>query len=70
MALATLGLMGKHQPLPLCRHYFLGCVFSMKAHAAAEVSDEAFSKCAERWPHDTPDTKEAYYIRDIFDSKS
>ena len=43
---------------------------SMKDHAAAEVSDEDFARRAERWPHDTPDTKEAYYIRDIFDSES
>lgn len=40
----------------------------MKGHAAQEVSDEAFAKRAERWPHDTPDTKEAYFIRDIFDN--
>ncbi|GJE90854.1 asparagine synthetase B [Phanerochaete sordida] len=39
----------------------------MKDHAAQEVSDEAFAKRAERWPHDTPDTKEAYYIREVFD---
>jgi asparagine synthase (glutamine-hydrolysing) len=40
----------------------------MKDHAAAIVSHEAFTKRAERWPESTPDTKEAYYIRDIFDS--
>lgn len=39
----------------------------MKDHAAAVVSDEAFAKRAERWPRDTPDTKEAYFIREIFD---
>ncbi|KAK7043595.1 asparagine synthetase [Paramarasmius palmivorus] len=39
----------------------------MKDHAAAVVSDEQFEKRAERWPEDTPDTKEAYYIREIFD---
>ncbi|KAG6376434.1 hypothetical protein JVT61DRAFT_2422 [Boletus reticuloceps] len=38
----------------------------MKDHAAAVVSDEAFAQRAERWPVDTPDTKEAYYIREIF----
>ena len=42
----------------------------MKDHAATEVSDEAFAQRAGRWPEDTPDTKEAYYIRDIFDSTS
>lgn len=40
---------------------------SMKDHSAAVVSDEAFAARAERWPRDTPDTKEAYYIRDIFE---
>ncbi|KAH7889296.1 asparagine synthase-domain-containing protein [Phlebopus sp. FC_14] len=39
----------------------------MKDHAAAIVSDEAFAKRAERWPIDTPDTKEAYFIREIFE---
>ncbi|KAG6333123.1 hypothetical protein ID866_5963 [Astraeus odoratus] len=40
----------------------------MKDHAAAIVSDEAFAKRGERWPVDTPDTKEAYWIREIFES--
>jgi asparagine synthase (glutamine-hydrolysing) len=31
------------------------------------VSDEDFARRSERWPEETPDTKEAYYIRDIFD---
>ncbi|KAI0763736.1 asparagine synthase-domain-containing protein [Irpex lacteus] len=39
----------------------------MKDHSAAVVSDEAFAARAERWPRDTPDTKEAYYIREIFE---
>ncbi|KAH8107028.1 glutamine-hydrolyzing asparagine synthase [Cristinia sonorae] len=39
----------------------------MKDQAASSVSDEDFAKRTERWPEDTPDTKEAYYIRDIFD---
>ncbi|TFY70395.1 hypothetical protein EVG20_g2610 [Dentipellis fragilis] len=39
----------------------------MKDHAETTVSDEQFAKRHERWPTDTPDTKEAYYIRDIFD---
>jgi asparagine synthase (glutamine-hydrolysing) len=38
----------------------------MKETAASLVSDEAFAKRAERWSLDTPDTKEAYYIREIF----
>ena len=41
----------------------------MKDHAASVVSDEAFAERAQRWPEDTPDTKEAYLIREIFDSK-
>ncbi len=43
---------------------------SIKDHAASVVSDEAFEKRAERWSEDTPDTKEAYFIRDVFDSAS
>lgn len=39
----------------------------MKDHAAAVVSDEAFAQRAERWRIDTPDTKEAYFIREIFE---
>ncbi|CCM02343.1 uncharacterized protein FIBRA_04437 [Fibroporia radiculosa] len=39
----------------------------MKDHAEAVVSDEAFELRAERWPVSTPDTKEAYFIREIFD---
>lgn len=42
----------------------------MKDHAASVVSDEAFAKRAERWPDNTPDTKEGYFIRDVFDSAS
>ena len=41
----------------------------MKDHAASEVSDEDYAKRAERWSFDVPDTKEAYYIRDLFDSQ-
>lgn len=39
----------------------------IKDTASSLVSDAAFAKRAERWPLDTPDTKEAYYIREIFD---
>jgi len=41
----------------------------MKEHAATVVSDDAFARRAERWPEETPDTKEAFFIRDIFDSQ-
>ncbi|PPQ70959.1 hypothetical protein CVT24_009959 [Panaeolus cyanescens] len=39
----------------------------MKEHAAQAVSDEAFAARHSRWTSDVPDTKEAYFIRDIFD---
>lgn len=40
---------------------------SMKDQAEHAVSDAAFAKASERWPQDVPTTKEAYFIRDIFD---
>jgi hypothetical protein len=40
---------------------------SIKDHAAAAVSDEAFAQREDRWPLDTPDTKEGYFIREIFE---
>jgi asparagine synthase (glutamine-hydrolysing) len=39
----------------------------MKDHAAAAVSDEEFAKREEKYPVATPDTKEAYWIREIFE---
>lgn len=42
----------------------------MKDHATDLVSDSAFAKRHERWPEETPDTKEAYFIREIFDRES
>ncbi|KAI5122061.1 hypothetical protein M0805_006045 [Coniferiporia weirii] len=39
----------------------------IKAHAESTISDADFAQRAERWPADTPDTKEGYYVRDIFD---
>lgn len=42
---------------------------SMKDTASTLVSDEGFAKRGERWSFDVPDTKEAYYIRDIFDGE-
>ena len=41
----------------------------MKGHADRAITDERFAKRSERWPDNTPDTKEAYYIRDVFDSE-
>jgi len=39
----------------------------LKAHSEAAVSDADFAKRAERWPVDTPDTKEGYHIREVFE---
>ncbi|KAK8861696.1 asparagine synthase (glutamine-hydrolyzing) [Kwoniella newhampshirensis] len=39
----------------------------MKDHAAAAISDEKFADRANRWSLDTPDTKEAYWIRELFE---
>lgn len=39
----------------------------IKDHAEKSVSDEQMSNAAVRYPHDTPTTKEAYFIRDIFE---
>lgn len=39
----------------------------MKDEAARVVSDEKMAKAAERFPEATPDTKEAYWIREIFE---
>ena len=41
----------------------------MKEHAAEIITDEQFENRAEKWPKDTPDTKEAYYIRQIFEGR-
>lgn len=40
----------------------------MKDHAARVVSDEKFAEREKRYPIDTPDTKEAYMIRELFES--
>ncbi len=44
-----------------------GWIDSLKAHAAVQVSDAEMRQAAVRFPHNTPDTKEAYYYRAIFD---
>jgi asparagine synthase (glutamine-hydrolysing) len=36
------------------------------AHCEASVSDEEFAQAAKRFPHNTPETKEAFFIRRIF----
>jgi len=39
---------------------------SIKARAEQRVSDDEFSKAAQRFPYNTPTTKEGYYIRKVF----
>ncbi|GAA5880729.1 hypothetical protein JCM3774_005691 [Rhodotorula dairenensis] len=39
----------------------------LKDHAASRVTDEQMAAAAERYPLDTPETKEAYLIRQIFE---
>jgi len=41
----------------------------LKDHAERTIPGDMFEKRSERWPEDTPDTKEAYYLRDLFDSE-
>ncbi|GJJ12096.1 asparagine synthetase [Clathrus columnatus] len=40
----------------------------IKEHAEKVISDEAFSGRAKTFPIDTPETKEGYFIREIFES--
>ncbi len=40
---------------------------SIKDYCNAHISDTDFAAAAYRFPHNTPVTKEAYYIREIFD---
>ncbi|MCA9294324.1 MAG: asparagine synthase B [Phycisphaerales bacterium] len=40
---------------------------SLKAHAAAHVSDQQMQNAQYRFPYNTPATKEAYFYRDIFE---
>jgi asparagine synthase (glutamine-hydrolysing) len=44
-------------------------IFRLKDQAERAISDEIFGRRSERWPEETVDTKEAYFIRDIFDSE-
>lgn len=40
---------------------------TLKAHCEARVSDEDFATRAQRYPFQTPETKEAFYFRQIFE---
>ena len=44
-----------------------GWIDSLKAHANERVSDNEMKQASVRFPHNTPDTKEAYYYRSIFE---
>lgn len=44
-----------------------GWIDGLKAHAEQHVSDREFAAAAGRFPINTPQTKEAYYYRAIFD---
>lgn len=39
---------------------------TLKASAEAKVTDAELQAASIRFPHNTPDNKEAYYYRDIF----
>ncbi|MGD2035756.1 MAG: asparagine synthase B [Bacteroidales bacterium] len=40
---------------------------TVKAHCQKIVSDEEFATATEKYPHNTPDTKEAFYFRKVFE---
>ncbi|KAI8817566.1 asparagine synthase [Fimicolochytrium jonesii] len=42
---------------------------SLKSHSEQKISDQVFAKRAERFPHDTPNTKEAYWFREVFEQR-
>ena len=54
-----------HRRLP----WWVPSALRLKDHAERSIPDEIFEKRFERWPEDTPDTKEAYHIRDLFDGE-
>lgn len=58
-----------YQHSRLIKSMLLFLNFRLKDNAERAISDEIFGKRSERWPEETPDTKEAYFIRDIFDSE-
>jgi hypothetical protein len=43
--------------------------FRLKDHAENAIPDEIYEKRFERWPEEAPNTKEGYYLRDVFDSE-
>jgi asparagine synthase (glutamine-hydrolysing) len=45
-----------------------GWVAQLQRYCESKVSDTAFANAATRFPYDTPETKEEYYYRDVFES--
>jgi len=44
-----------------------GWIDGLKAHADAQVSDRELAAAASRFPHNPPQTKEAYFYRSVFE---
>ncbi|MFL6585629.1 MAG: asparagine synthase B [Luteimonas sp.] len=44
-----------------------GWIDGLKAHAEAQVSDRELAAAASRFPHNPPQTKEAYFYRSVFE---
>jgi len=44
-----------------------GWIDGLKAHAEAQVSDRVLAAADKRFPHNPPQTKEAYYYRHVFE---
>jgi asparagine synthase (glutamine-hydrolysing) len=44
-----------------------GWIDGLKAHADAQVSDRELAAAAKRFPHNPPQTKEAYFYRTVFE---
>ncbi|MEG2980290.1 MAG: asparagine synthase B, partial [Stenotrophomonas sp.] len=44
-----------------------GWIDGLKAHAEAQVSDRVLAAADKRFPHNPPQTKEAYYYRHLFE---
>jgi asparagine synthase (glutamine-hydrolysing) len=40
---------------------------TIKAHCDRIISDEEFAMASQEFPYNTPDTKEAYYFRKLFE---
>jgi asparagine synthetase B (glutamine-hydrolysing) len=45
-----------------------GWIDGLKDYAESQVTDEELASAAEKFPYNSPDTKEAYLFRKIFES--